>query len=237
MKKIRCTIEARMGSTRLPGKSMKFLNKNSRLIDFVIANALKSKYLKEKNIYLLTSNKKNNKILIDHVKKNYKINIITGSDSNVFSRYLYFRNYKKFIFLRLTADNPLVDPFLIDKFIEYFLKSKADYLTTRAMDHSKKWKIKSDYPRGISAEIFNSEKLFYNEKKFNSKIFQSPTWFFFNKLFNAKIKKFKSFGIYKKLAMTNSFTVDNPKDYMNVVNFIKKNKCSPGMNNIYNSFL
>lgn len=226
-----------MGSTRLPGKSMKFLNKNSRLIDFVIANALKSKYLKEKNIYLLTSNKKNNKILIDHVKKNYKINIITGSDSNVFSRYLYFRNYKKFIFLRLTADNPLVDPFLIDKFIEYFLKSKADYLTTRAMDHSKKWKIKSDYPRGISAEIFNSEKLFYNEKKFNSKIFQSPTWFFFNKLFNAKIKKFKSFGIYKKLAMTNSFTVDNPKDYMNVVNFIKKNKCSPGMNNIYNSFL
>ena len=237
MKKIRCTIEARMGSTRLPGKSMKFLNKNSRLIDFVIANALKSKYLKEKNIYLLTSNKKNNKILIDHVKKNYKINIITGSDSNVFSRYLYFRNYKKFIFLRLTADNPLVDPFLIDKFIEYFLKSKADYLTTRAMDHSKKWKIKSDYPRGISAEIFNSEKLFYNEKKFNSKIFQSPTWFFFNKLFNAKIKKFKSFGIYKKLVMTNSFTVDNPKDYMNVVNFIKKNKCSPGMNNIYNSFL
>ena len=226
-----------MGSTRLPGKSMKFLNKNFRLIDFVIANALKSKYLNEKNIYLLTSNKKNNKILIDHVKKNYKINIITGSDSNVFSRYLYFRNYKKFIFLRLTADNPLVDPFLIDKFIEYFLKSKADYLTTRAMDHSKKWKIKSDYPRGISAEIFNSEKLFYNEKKFNSKIFQSPTWFFFNKLFNAKIKKFKSFGIYKKLGMTNSFTVDNPKDYINVVNFIKKNKCSPGMNNIYNSFL
>ena len=50
-----------MGSTRLPGKSMKFLNKNFRLIDFVIANALKSKYLKEKNIYLLTSNKKNNK--------------------------------------------------------------------------------------------------------------------------------------------------------------------------------
>ena len=48
MKKIRCTIEARMGSTRLPGKSMKFLNKNFRLIDFVIANALKSKYLKKK---------------------------------------------------------------------------------------------------------------------------------------------------------------------------------------------
>jgi len=51
VRKIRCTIEARMGSTRLPGKSMKFLNKNFRLIDFVIANALNSKYLNKKNIY------------------------------------------------------------------------------------------------------------------------------------------------------------------------------------------
>ena len=40
MKNLKCTIEARMGSTRLPGKSMKFLNKDSRLIDFVIMNAL-----------------------------------------------------------------------------------------------------------------------------------------------------------------------------------------------------
>ena len=50
MKNLKCTIEARMGSTRLPGKSMKFLNKDSRLIDFVIMNALKSKYI-NKRIY------------------------------------------------------------------------------------------------------------------------------------------------------------------------------------------
>ena len=48
MKNLKCTIEARMGSTRLPGKSMKFLNKDSRLIDFVIMNALKSKYINKK---------------------------------------------------------------------------------------------------------------------------------------------------------------------------------------------
>ena len=53
MKNLKCTIEARMGSTRLPGKSMKFLNKDSRLIDFVIMNALKSKYINKKNLYLL----------------------------------------------------------------------------------------------------------------------------------------------------------------------------------------
>ena len=72
MKNLKCTIEARMGSKRLPGKSMKFLTKNSRLIDFVIMNALKSKYINKRNIYLLTSQNKNNKVLINHVKKNIK---------------------------------------------------------------------------------------------------------------------------------------------------------------------
>lgn len=226
-----------MGSTRLPGKSMKFLDKKFRLIDFVIINALKSKFITKKNIYLLTSKEKNNQILIDHVKKKYAINIIAGSDSNVFSRYLYFKKLKKFLFLRLTADNPLVDPYLIDNFIKFFKKSNVDYLTTRAMEHSKNWKIKSDYPKGVSVEIFKSDKLFKNEKKFNSKNFQSPTWFFFNKLFKVKIKKFKSFEKYKKLNKKSSFTIDNLKDYKNVRNFIKKNNCIPGQNNIYNSKL
>ena len=226
-----------MGSIRLPGKSMKFLDKKFRLIDFVIINALKSKFITKKNIYLLTSKEKNNRILIEHVKKKYAINIIAGSDSNVFSRYLYFKKRQKFLFLRLTADNPLVDPYLIDNFIKFFKKSNVDYLTTRAMEHSKNWKIKSDYPKGVSVEIFKSEKLFKNEKKFNSKNFQSPTWFFFNKLFKVKIKKFKSFEKYKKLNKKSSFTIDNLKDYKNVRNFIKKNNCTPGQNNIYNSKL
>ena len=33
------------------------------------------------------------------------------------------------------------------------------------MEHSKKWKAKSDFPKGISIEMFMSKKLFINEKK------------------------------------------------------------------------
>ena len=235
MKNLKCTIEARMGSTRLPGKSMKFLTKDSRLIDFVIMNALKSKYINKRNLYLLTSQNKNNQVLIKHVKKKYKIKIISGSDPDVFSRYLYFKKFQKFNILRLTADNPLVDPSLIDAFVDYFKKSNAHYLTTRAMNHSKNWRAQSDYPKGISVEIFSSDKLFINEKKFNSENYQSPTWFFFNKLFDVRIKKFKSFGIYKKMNIKKSYTIDNLTDFISVKNFIKKNDCKPGLNNIYNS--
>ena len=38
----------------------------------------------------------------------------------MFFRYLKFKNKKNFPILRLTGDNPLIDPFLIDKFIETF---------------------------------------------------------------------------------------------------------------------
>ena len=59
--------------------------------------------------------------------------------------------------------------------------------------------------------------------------------FFFNKLFNARIKKFKSFGVYKKLNIKKTYTIDNLSDFIAVKNFIKKNDCKPGLNNIYNS--
>ena len=79
-----------MGSKRLPGKSMKLITPKFKLIDFIIRNALQSNYINKKNIYLLTSKNKNNKILISYVKKNYAVKIIKGSEKNVYSRYKKF---------------------------------------------------------------------------------------------------------------------------------------------------
>ena len=223
-----------MGSKRLPGKSMKLITPKYKLIDFIIRNALKSTYVNKKNIYVLTSKNRNNKILISYIKKNYGLKIIKGSENNVYSRYKKFDDGKNYTILRLTADNPLVDPKLIDKFIEYFTMSKAEYLTTRAMSHSKNWKVKSDFPKGISLEIFDSKKLFANDKRFNTSNQESPTCFFYNKKFDVKIEKFKSFGFYKKFKKKSSFTIDTQKDLLRLKNFLKKYRCLPGKNNYYN---
>jgi spore coat polysaccharide biosynthesis protein SpsF (cytidylyltransferase family) len=227
-------IEARMGSKRLPGKSMKPITPKFKLIDFIIRNALQSTYINKKNIFLLTSRNKNNNILISHIKKNYGIKIFKGSEKNVYSRYKKFNDGKNYKILRLTADNPLIDPKLIDRFVEYFTKSKAEYLTTRAMCHSKNWRVKSDFPKGISLEIFYSKKLFINDKKFNLLNQGSPTWFFFNKKFNVKVEKFKSFSFYKKHKKNLSFTIDTQKDLLRVKKFLKKHQCLPGKNNYFN---
>tara|TARA_E500000178_G_scaffold348770_1_gene404481 strand:- start:519 stop:1250 length:732 start_codon:yes stop_codon:yes gene_type:complete len=235
-KKIIGVIEARMGSKRFPGKSLKKLDKKNNLIDYVIKNLLKSEYFENKNIYILTSEAKNNKSLISYIKKNYKINIIIGPEENVFGRYLKLKNKKNFLILRLTGDNPLVDPLLIDKFIETFLKKKIHYLSTRSMVHSENWKVKSSFPKGVSLEAFYSKKLFEKERYFKRDIFQFPTWFFFNKKIIAKIRKFNSFGNYKFLKKNFSFTIDQKRDYYRVKNFIKKNRCIPGTNNLWNTY-
>lgn len=232
MNKIKCVIEARMGSKRLPGKTMKILFKKFRLIDYVISNALSSKYLNKKNLYLLTSKKKNNLNLIKYIKNRYKIQIIKGSEKNVFSRYLVLKNEKNFSFLRLTADNPFVDPKIINKFIEKFFFLKADYLTSRAMTHSNNWNVKSDFPKGISLEMFNSKKFFEKQNSFNLKNCDSPTWFFFNRKIKGKIKKFKSFNFYKKLNKNDTFTIDTKIDYLRIKKIINKYKFLPGKNNL-----
>ncbi len=236
MKNIKCTIEARMGSKRLPGKSMKFLKDKFRLIDFVILNALNSKYLNSKNIYLLTSKNHNNKILVDYVKKKYRIKILRGPEENVYKRYSKFKGLKNFPILRLTADNALIDPLLIDKVIEFFFKSKADYVTTRAMAHSNNWREKSDFPKGISVEVFNSVKFFSMYKNYNNFEYLSPTWFFFNKKIKCSIKKVPTKGIYKKLNKKQSFTIDTKSDYEFVKKFIKINNFNPGLNNFFNLY-
>ena len=123
MKKLICVIEARMGSNRLPGKSMKILFKGERLIDFVIKNSLKSKFITKRNLFILTSKNKNNNKLVKHISKKYKLKIIRGSEKNVFSRYLKLSSKvnKLCNIVRLTADNPLVDPDFINKSISFIL--------------------------------------------------------------------------------------------------------------------
>ena len=59
--KIIATIEARMGSTRLPGKVLKRIG-NFFLLDFLIKRVKKSKYLDDV-VVATTINKKDDKII------------------------------------------------------------------------------------------------------------------------------------------------------------------------------
>ena len=123
--KIGLIIQARMNSSRLPGKVMlKVCSKP--LIDILIERVKKAKKVDE--IIIATTTNKKDDILCEHLK-NKNCQIFRGSEDNVLSR--YYEASMKFnvnVIIRVTADCPLTDPELIDEMISEYLKSKPEYL-------------------------------------------------------------------------------------------------------------
>ena len=114
-------IQARCESARFPNKIL-FKFKNKTLIEVLLSRVKLSKLIDK--IVVVTSNDKRNLKLIKILKKN-KIQYFVGSKNNVLQR--YFLAAKKFKFktiVRLTGDNPLIDPTLIDEFLRDFKKKK-----------------------------------------------------------------------------------------------------------------
>ena len=105
--KIVAVVQARMGSSRFPGKVMKKIN-NEPLIGLLLKRLKLSK--KITNIVVATSNNKNNIPLIEYLKDN-KYDFFQGSENDVLDRYAKVANsFCADIILRITGDCPLIDP-------------------------------------------------------------------------------------------------------------------------------
>ncbi len=182
-KKIAAIIQARMTSTRLPGKVLMDIEGKSML--WHVVNRLKfSKKLDD--IILAISNTKESDVLEEFAKKN-NIKYFRGSEQNVLLR--YYETAKKFkcdVIMRITADCPLIDPKIVDLVIEKHLNSGADYTSNI---------LQRTFPRGLDAEIFNLDTLkkSHNEAKENYQrehvtpyIYEHPRLFKINHIKNEK---------------------------------------------------
>lgn len=143
MVNIVCIIQARMGSTRLPGKVLKKIS-GKTILYYVVERIKKSKLID--GIVIATTTNSNDDVIVKEAE-NLKVDYFRGSEDDVLSRY-YFAS-KKFnadIIIRITSDCPLIDPTIIDTVIIKHIESKADYTANT---------IERTYPRGFDVEIFN----------------------------------------------------------------------------------
>jgi spore coat polysaccharide biosynthesis protein SpsF len=147
-------LQARMGSSRLKGKSLKLLN-NKPLIAHVIDRL---RLIESCQIVLLISNTQKDDIL-EHWCNTNNILCFRGSEDNVLQRY-YLASifYKADNILRATGDNPLVEPYYADKLLSKHIELKADY-------SSNKSEIGSTLPDGLGMEIFTFDALEISIKK------------------------------------------------------------------------
>jgi spore coat polysaccharide biosynthesis protein SpsF (cytidylyltransferase family) len=140
--KIGAIIQARTGSTRLPGKVLMNIG-NKPMLWHIIERLKYSKKISE--IILAIPDNKQNDILEKFAKQN-GIKYYRGSEENVLSR--YYETAKKFkcdIVVRITSDCPLIDPFVVDNIINKQIEKKFDYTSNT---------IKRTFPKGLDTEVF-----------------------------------------------------------------------------------
>lgn len=125
--KVTAIIQARMTSTRLPGKVL--MEVMSRpLLSYQIERLRFSNRIDE-IIIATTTNKEDDRIA--GLSQKEELKVYRGSEDDVLDRYYQTaKKYKTGNILRITADCPLIDPNICDRIINVYLNSGADYVHT-----------------------------------------------------------------------------------------------------------
>lgn len=120
------TITARTKSRRLPLKALRLINGKPMLEQMI--DRLKKAELADE-IVLCTSTKPQDSILVDYAEK-LNIKYFRGDATDVLKRLCdAAKRFSAEFIVSTTADNPLTDPIYIDKIIDKYRDTNADYIT------------------------------------------------------------------------------------------------------------
>lgn len=150
--RIICISQARMTSTRLPGKIMKQVLGRT-LLDYHVSRILKSRLI-DRLVIATTTNAGDDPIEAFARAKN--VDYVRGSEHDVLSRFhlaaeKYSENISGDVIVRVTSDCPLIDPALLDQVVGYFLDHRDQYDYVRTGHEN--------YPRGLDVEVFSRAAL------------------------------------------------------------------------------
>lgn len=124
-------VQARMGSTRLPGKILKKFYGNDTLIETLIKNLHKVENAK---VIIATSINSNNDELEEFLKAKGEI-VYRGSENDVLDRFIQAAEANNVDgIIRICSDNPFLDWHGVAKLVEKAKSSNADYIGFRIND-------------------------------------------------------------------------------------------------------
>lgn len=151
--KISAIIEARMGSSRLPGKVLKPLV-CIPLLQHIVERIKSSRYI---DTIILATTIKAEDDKLEEFAKNIGINYFRGSEDDVLGRVASaVRKFSPDIVVNLTGDNPLMDSSLIDDMIDFFYSGNYDYVTNTHMCQTNLWDAVKTFPFGLGVQVFKS---------------------------------------------------------------------------------
>lgn len=135
-------IQARVGSSRLPGKVLREIAPGLTMLESVIERARKA--TKVDQVVVATTTEPN-AVAIVAICERLGVPVSRGSELDVLDRFVQAaRPYAPEVLVRITSDCPLLDPGVVDLLVGMREASGADY-TSNALEHS--------FPRGLDCEV------------------------------------------------------------------------------------
>jgi spore coat polysaccharide biosynthesis protein SpsF len=140
-------IEARMTSTRLPGKIMLPIF-GKPMLELLIERLKRATMLDQ--IIVATTNNLTDDV-VESLTHKLGVGCFRGSEEDVLSRVLGAAHaFSTGAIVEITGDCPLIDPFIVDRVIRIYHEKGYDYVSNT---------LKRTYPRGMDTQVFSTTVL------------------------------------------------------------------------------
>jgi len=172
--KIVAIIQARTGSSRLPGKVL--MDLGGRPVLARVACRLRRSVLINE-LLVATTTESADDAIVEECKR-CSVAVFRGHENDVLDRYFRAAEFcKAEIIVRITSDCPMIDPEVTDKVVQAFLEQRPDYASNTLLRR---------YPRGLDTEVISRDALgcawreareFYQRSHVTPFIYQNPNRF------------------------------------------------------------
>jgi len=144
---ITAIIQARMSSTRLPGKVLREFSGDT-LLGHIVKRVRQAKSISK--IVVATSKSSADDVLVRWLKDR-EISFFRGDEANVLNRFFMAASqYEAQHIARITSDDPFKDPEIIDAVAELYFSEKLDFAYNNRPP---------SFAEGLDTEIFSVEAL------------------------------------------------------------------------------
>jgi spore coat polysaccharide biosynthesis protein SpsF len=148
-------VQARLTSSRLPGKILKQIG-NYTILKLIYLRLKQTRYL-SKIVFAIPDNNKNS-LLYDYIKTELNADVFTGNENDVLQRYRgCAETYPADYYVRITADCPFVLPSLVDSLVSLANEKNLSYVSNTCPP---------TFADGFDIEVFSNALLFYMDKNF-----------------------------------------------------------------------
>ncbi len=198
-----------MGSRRLPGKSLRVLH-DKPVAEWCYGQCKKATGVD--NIIFAIPDNEEDHLLFEYLSGK-RMKVFRGDGLNLVKRYYQCaREYGLDVIVRITGDNPLVDPDTISRALELHLREKSDYTSTRIWDEKNK-KIVNNTAKGLSVDIFNYNALeeMVSTRDLDDLEKEHIIYFFFRRR-----EQYKICSLQQECKLDFCFSIDNEEDASNI---------------------